>query len=678
MAVATAVRALPDHRPWLYWGLVAITVAFGFETLRALLSLLVYVLREGYGWDAVQVGILALVIFSTGFQAGPLTRRLGPSTTLGIAAAGVGLTRLFAQLWTFYPLVDLGLTVAGTFFFILFLFALVEHSRNSVGIGTASSGLAFLLGVSLDTFILGAFDTWGPFWRIGVGPTWAASFMFMTQFFCGIYTVALGRSSEPATSEQTEETALPPPASSLPWLAIGPLIFLQLQLFQNLAGFAAATGWTLPQAFLLIIVSNAVGLLVAAGLASRPSLGTWVTALLFGIVLTIAVSLTPDTYSPTLAAALLVGNACLSGLLIIIFSGLDSKKPETRHGEDEPKNNASGPGGAFYGIGMILLMALLFGYYASLELEMPFSREMLLPAAGVIIGLAALWASFASQRDGVSYFPMWRPAAFAAIFSIAPLVMWVMMVSQPLQPETGSGYPVRVMTYNLHNGFNTDGRLDPEHLAEVIEYEKPDILALQEVSRGWIINGSVDMLLWLSGRLDMPYLYGPSTGHMWGNAILSRFPVSDWGTVDLPPRDLPLLRQLTWADFDLGEGQELRVIATHFHHPEEGGEERLLQTEAVLSFWDVHPQTIVMADLNADPDWPEMLGFWRAGFSDALEGVEDRATFPSYEPVERIDYILASHGLELSDPSIVRATASDHLPVTATVDLNQSEPSPSP
>ena len=110
---------------------------------------------------------------------------------------------------------------------------------------------------------------------------------------------------------------------------------------------------------------------------------------------------------------------------------------------------------------MILLMALLFGYYASLELEMPFSREMLLPAAGVIIGLAALWASFASQRDGVSYFPMWRPAAFAAIFSIAPLVMWVMMVSQPLQPETGSGYPVRVMTYNLHNGFNTDGRLDP-------------------------------------------------------------------------------------------------------------------------------------------------------------------------------------------------------------------------
>ena len=314
-------------------------------------------------------------------------------------------------------------------------------------------------------------------------------------------------------------------------------------------------------------------------------------------------------------------------------------------------------------------MALLFGYYASLELEMPFSREMLLPAAGVIVGLAALRASLASQRDGVSYFPLWRPGVFAAMFVVAPLFMWVMW--QPHQTETGSGYPVRVMTYNLHNGFNTNGELDLGDLANIIEYENPDILALQEVSRGWAINGSADILSWLSDQLEMPYVYGPATGHMWGNAVLSRFPVVEWGTVDLPPRDLPLVRQLTWADFDLGEGQELRVIATHFHHPEDGAAARLLQTEAVLSFWNAHPQTVVLADLNAEPDWTEMLGFWRAGFSDALEGVEDRATFPSDEPIEEIDYVLASADLELSDPSIAKTTASDHLPVAATVDLRE-------
>ena len=102
----------------------------------------------------------------------------------------------------------------------------------------------------------------------------------------------------------------------------------------------------------------------------------------------------------------------------------------------------------------------------------------------------------------------------------------------------------------------------------------------------------------------------------------------------------------------MGEGQELRVIATHFHHPEDGGEARLLQTEELLSFWNAHPQTVVLGDLNANPDWPEMLGFWRAGFNDALEEVDPRATFPSDEPVKKIDYVLASPGLELSDPSV--------------------------
>lgn len=666
MAVGTALGAVPEPRPWLYWGLVATTVAFGFETLRALLSLLVYVLRDGYGWDAVQVGILALVIFSTGFQAGPLTRRLGPSTTLGIAAAGVGITRLFAQIWTFYPLVDLCLAVAGTYFFILFLFALVEHARSSSGYGATSCGLAILLGVSIDTFILGAFDTWGPFWRTGIGPTWTVSFMLIAQFFCGIFMVPYGRAVEAVSASRAGATTTSRPASRIPWLAMGPFIFLQIQVFQNLAGFAASTGWALHQAFLLIVVSNSVGLLVAAGVASRAALGNWGTALLFGILLAGATLFFAESSPSAIAAALVIGNTCLSSLLIMGLAGFEGR--ESRGDERESQQErATGPGSAFHGVGMILLVALLFGYYASLELGMPFSREMLLPAAGVIVGLSALRASLATQRDGTSYFPLWRPGVFAAMFVIAPLFMWTLW--QPHQTGAGEGYPVRVMTYNLHNGFNTEGELNLEDLADIVQYEKPDILALQEVSRGWVINGSADMLLWLSAHLDMPYVYGPATGHMWGNAILSRFPVNDWGAADLPPRDLPLLRQFTWADFDLGEGQELRVIATHFHHPEDGGEARLLQTEAVLSFWNAHPQTVVLADLNADPGWPEMLGFWRAGFTDALEGVEDRATFPSDEPIEKIDYVLASADLELSDPSIPKTTASDHLPVAATVDL---------
>ena len=68
------------------------------------------------------------------------------------------------------------------------------------------------------------------------------------------------------------------------------------------------------------------------------------------------------------------------------------------------------------------------------------------------------------------------------------------------------------MTYNLHNGFSTAGTLEMEAIARVIEAQDPDVVGLQEVSRGWAINGSMDMLEWLSQRLQMPYIYGPTTG----------------------------------------------------------------------------------------------------------------------------------------------------------------------
>ena len=68
----------------------------------------------------------------------------------------------------------------------------------------------------------------------------------------------------------------------------------------------------------------------------------------------------------------------------------------------------------------------------------------------------------------------------------------------------------------------------------MIEEQQPDIVALQEVTRGWVIYGSFDMLVWLSQRLDMPYVYGPAADSVWGNAILSRYPMSGALTIPMP------------------------------------------------------------------------------------------------------------------------------------------------
>jgi endonuclease/exonuclease/phosphatase family metal-dependent hydrolase len=87
---------------------------------------------------------------------------------------------------------------------------------------------------------------------------------------------------------------------------------------------------------------------------------------------------------------------------------------------------------------------------------------------------------------------------------------------------------VRVMTWNIQSGFSIDNYWDLERQARVIKGQEPDVVILQEVSRGWLVTSYADELLWLSRRLDMPYVWGPaSDDDLWGNAILSRAPLSD-------------------------------------------------------------------------------------------------------------------------------------------------------
>jgi endonuclease/exonuclease/phosphatase family metal-dependent hydrolase len=226
------------------------------------------------------------------------------------------------------------------------------------------------------------------------------------------------------------------------------------------------------------------------------------------------------------------------------------------------------------------------------------------------------------------------------------------------------------MTYNLHNGFNTDGRLDPEALAKTIEQASPDLIALEEVERGWYIDSSLDLAMWLSRRLQMPFVYGPTADRVWGNAILSRYPIKGWGNEPLPPRDLTLKRGFLWARIDLGGGEELLFIATHWHDPEGGTAIRQQQAPEIVKFWNQRPHTMVVGDLNAMPDAKEIAILRDAGLRDAFAaiGTGNGFSWPSHKPNQRIDYIWFSPDLTVHDLVMPQSTASDHLGVAVTVE----------
>ena len=87
------------------------------------------------------------------------------------------------------------------------------------------------------------------------------------------------------------------------------------------------------------------------------------------------------------------------------------------------------------------------------------------------------------------------------------------------------------MSYNVHHGEGSDGRIDLERIAAVIKEEKADLVALQEVDRGVLRSGKRDLPAELAKLTGMSVFFENNFGYQggeYGNAILTRLPVLSW------------------------------------------------------------------------------------------------------------------------------------------------------
>jgi endonuclease/exonuclease/phosphatase family metal-dependent hydrolase len=208
----------------------------------------------------------------------------------------------------------------------------------------------------------------------------------------------------------------------------------------------------------------------------------------------------------------------------------------------------------------------------------------------------------------------------------------------------------------------------------MIERWRPDVVALEEVSRAWLVAGSFDMLEWLSRRLDMPYVWGPAVDEVWGNAVLSRLPMSGARTVAMPNNDLIHLdRAFTRVDVEVGGGEVVRLFVTHLHAARQDSARRIAQIEALIDAGaraganDV----VLLGDLNFrqwDPEFELLIG---AGLDDAFAEFRHASGatnggFTTRANV-RIDYIWTTPTLRATDVVIGTEFASDHLPLSATI-----------
>lgn len=227
----------------------------------------------------------------------------------------------------------------------------------------------------------------------------------------------------------------------------------------------------------------------------------------------------------------------------------------------------------------------------------------------------------------------------------------------------------RIASFNIHHGASPDGKLDLERIARLIEAMDCDVVGLQEVDRFAKRSDRVDQPQWLAKRLDLHVAFGRNEKHdrrrEYGNAILSRWPVTDSDNTLLPRFDDHEQRGLLRAVIAAPKG-ELTVASTHLMH-DDNADERVAQAEAIVAkLGDSPKRTVLVGDFNARPG-SDPIELLCESFTDswAVAGNGDGHSYPSLDPHKRIDYLFASADLEPRSPRLqdTDPAASDHLPV---------------
>lgn len=626
-----------------------VTVMFGFQLLRVLLPSFVGYLRDSVGVGSLDLAPIALGIFALSFLAAFIARLVGVRRAYALSVGGVALIRIAEQLSS-SPQSDLYLAAVGTALFLIFIPISVNLARGSSIFRLQEFAISFLLGLSLDSAIHIGARTVDLTWLPGILPA------TIIVSFAGISLYTLPAALSSLSNDTPPETTW---KRSFSLLAFGPWMFLQVLVFQNVARIASLTGWETPLAGTLLVAANAVGIALAIYLqqkAYKPFSAAVIASLLL-----IATLLQPEPSGATAAVYMLLGITS-SFLIFLVFIG---RLGQVSDGHGLVRATVAN------GIGQIVFVLMTFLYYVSYDIKLGFPPQSIIPFAAFLLAIIACLAALgqSSQQDQILTS---APITIALSLIVIPLVLlltWRPLTASSPDPSNKS---VRIMSYNLHNGFNTDGRLDLEALAKVIEQSNADVVALQEISRGWLIWGSVDMLTWLSQRLGMPYVYGPTADAQWGNALLSRFPITASSTPSLPTEALLLQRGFIQADINIGGGI-ITVMGTHFAQDDsdEHQKARVLQSTALISAWGNSDATVILGDLNARPDEPPIQLLASSGLIDisSILGVPPTYTYYAAYPDHQIDYIWASPDLNFSDFSIIQTTASDHLPLIVTITL---------
>jgi endonuclease/exonuclease/phosphatase family metal-dependent hydrolase len=239
-----------------------------------------------------------------------------------------------------------------------------------------------------------------------------------------------------------------------------------------------------------------------------------------------------------------------------------------------------------------------------------------------------------------------------------------------------------------------------KEIAQVLKDSRLDVVVLNEADFSSFWSGHVDQARLIAREAGYRYFVEqrnidvavPFMKLRFGNAILSKYPLSDALFLDYPhPSRLQEFlvggfKDGAAATVTLPDGRQIQVVAVHLSL-----EGETYRTASVEIFMDVQKKSrlpmIALGDYNSTmKEFP--------GYSSDKTGQNcietlindenwstlpkgppaqpDDFTFPSQESKRVIDWIFVSSPLSIQEKTVLKSDLSDHLPVIADININIS------
>jgi endonuclease/exonuclease/phosphatase family metal-dependent hydrolase len=525
--------------------------------------------------------------------------------------------------------------------------------RSAVAVGVTAA-------IAVDLILKGAFGGWDRVWLSG---TRVALGALITGIL--VVTLVLGCRAAPPVTASVEASN-----SGVVLAALAVLTMPLTTMFASVAFVGSASGWALASVVLFLGVAASAAVVLAA--TSTALRARWPVALagLLGIVAGWALPGASGAVAAAVAAVGLLASGLLIGVLV------------DRVGSPERAGLRHSAIGACAGwVGAFVLTLLYPMHY---EMPLPTGNRVLAPIAVLVASLLTLRVQDLDRREVTTDPTRVGFVAAAGLAATAALVSAGLALAVPSRSDAATASSVTVATFNIDQALTSAGAVDFRAAERAIEAIDADIVALQEVGRGWALSGMNDFVAWYRQRHSERLVWAWAADHQFGNLVISRVSLGEVRRIELPQGDGSMRRSAIIVSVPTPAG-DVTVIAVHLQHRNTDGSiaARAAELDVVLAEWAGAPRTIILGDFNADNRRPENGGakvLEGPGQPNTLQPLLD-AGFVTTQPTKVCttptsndncsDYIFATPDLDLGSgvQILEEQEIGDHRPVRAVVTI---------